>query len=105
MVESVAAGLRTREPDWIVRVAHLEIEAPDVRAGIEACVEDGARELIVHPYFIAPGMHTTRDLEALVEEARARHPGVPMRVTAPLGFDERIVDIVHHRVTASRSGD
>ena len=98
MVTAVANALREREPGWIVEIAHLEISQPDVPAGIEACIAAGATQLVVHPYFIAPGVHTVRDLEALLSAARERHPTVSMRITGPLGFDERIVDVVLNRI-------
>lgn len=100
VVEAVAAALRERRPDWLVEVAHLEIESPDVASGIDACVARGAREIVLHPYFIAPGMHTARDIAAQVAAARKRHPRVAMRVTEPLGFDPRIVDVVLERIGA-----
>ena len=98
VIEAVAAALRARRPDWVVETAHLEVAPPDVSAGIDACVAAGAREIVLHPYFLAPGMHAARDIAALVERARARHPEVTIRITEPLGFHSRIVDVVLERV-------
>lgn len=98
VVEGVAQALRARRPDWIVQIAHLEIAPPGVGAGIDACARAGATEIVLHPYFIAPGMHTIDDIAVLVDQARERHPAIDIRVTEPLGFDPRIVDVVLERI-------
>ena len=46
---------------------HLEIVEPDIPAGIAACVAAGATEVVVHPYFLGPGRHTTSDIPEIVE--------------------------------------
>ena len=99
VIEEIAAALRRRQPDWRVEVAHLELVPPDVATGIDTCVAAGASEIVLHPYFLAPGMHTTHDLPELVEAARERHPQVAIHVTPPLGFDEKLVDLVLQRVS------
>jgi sirohydrochlorin ferrochelatase len=104
VVEAVAERLRRRLPQRVVEVAHLEIAAPDVGSAIDACVADGAAEIVVHPYFLGPGAHTTRDIPRLVEEATRRHPALRIRVSEPLGVDERVVDVVLDRIAAAEAG-
>ena len=57
--------------------------------------------MVVCPYFLGPGRHTSRDIPRLVEEARAAHPELRVRVAAPLGFDERLVDLVLARADSA----
>lgn len=97
-LEEVAARIRAREPDRIVRIAHMELAAPTIAEGIEACVASGAREIVVHPYLLAPGRHSQQDIPAQVVEAAGRHVGVTIRVSEPLGVHEKIVDVVLERV-------
>ena len=47
---------------------------------------DGARTVVVSPYFLSPGRHWQEDLPALAAAAAARHPGVRYLVAAPLGL-------------------
>jgi sirohydrochlorin ferrochelatase len=61
-------------------------------------VASGAREIVVHPYFLVPGMHSRRDVPALARAAARRHRGVRVRVTAPLGGHDLLVDIVLDRI-------
>jgi sirohydrochlorin ferrochelatase len=84
-LERVAAAVRAQAPGWIVRVAHMELADPGVAEGIDACVREGAREVTVHPFFLAPGRHLTRDIPALVAAAAKRHPEVRVRLDRATG--------------------
>jgi sirohydrochlorin ferrochelatase len=99
-LEWIARQLRDREPGRIVRVAHMEIASPTIAEGIAACVEAGARKIVVHPYLLAPGRHSREDIPALATEATADHPGVTVRVSEPLGEHEKLIDVVLERVNA-----
>lgn len=98
MLETVAAALRRRVPERIVAVAHMELAPPSLGDAVDACVAAGATEIVVHPYFLAPGAHVTRDIPALVEPAAARHPNVSIRVSEPLGVHEGLIDVILARV-------
>ena len=98
VVATLARKLRRRLPDWIVRFAHMELARPSIAEAVDACVSDGAREIVVHPYFLGPGLHSTRDVPALARAAVRKHRGVRVRVTAPLGTHDGLVDVVLDRV-------
>jgi sirohydrochlorin ferrochelatase len=95
----IADQVRSRLPDRIVRIAHLEIAPPSIGEGIDACVAAGATEIAVHPYFLSPGRHTTHDIPRLIAEAAARHPGVRVRLTAALGPHPKLIDVIVERVS------
>ena len=80
-LEEVADQLRARATDSIVEVAHLEIAEPDIAQGIEACVAKGATQIVVHPFFLGPGRHTSEDIPAQVERAGRNHPNVQIRIS------------------------
>jgi sirohydrochlorin ferrochelatase len=103
VLEQMAAWLRERLPRCSVQVAHMELAAPGLAEAIEACVADGAEEILVHPYFLAPGRHSTTDIPALAREAARRHPGVRVRVTGPLGAHPAITEAILERL--SECGD
>lgn len=100
-LEEIARLVRARDPGRIVRVAHMEVLPPTVAEGIDACVAAGAREIVVHPYLLAPGRHSREDIPAQVEAVADRHPGVTIRVSEPLGVHEKLVDVVLERVSAT----
>lgn len=103
-LERVSALVQERLPDWIVRAAHMELAAPSVDEAVDACVASGATEIIVHPYFLAPGNHSAVDIPALARRAHDRHPGVALHVTEPLGVDERIAEVVVERARTAARG-
>jgi sirohydrochlorin ferrochelatase len=94
--EQVAGALQRRVGD-LVRIAHLEIAPPDLAAGIDACARAGADEVIVLPYFLGPGRHTTRDIPDQVRAARERHPALAIRIAEPLGLHEKLVEVLMER--------
>jgi sirohydrochlorin ferrochelatase len=100
-LEWLAERVRERVPGRIVEIAHLELAAPDLSAGIDACVAAGAREIVVHPFFLTPGRHLTRDIPERVREAADRHEGLRVRISPPLGLHEKLVDVVLERVEST----
>ena len=82
----------------IVEPAHMELAEPTIEQAFDRCVAQGASFVVVHPYFLAPGRHSTTDIPRMVAEAAARHPGVRYHVTQPLGLDEKIAYLMIQRI-------
>lgn len=82
----------------IVEHAHMELAEPSIERAFAACVEQGADHVVVHPYFLAPGRHSTVDIPRMASEAAAKFLGVTCTVTEPLGIDARMVDVILRRV-------
>lgn len=101
VVAELAAALRTELPGRTVVVAHLDLEAPTVGDAIDRAVAGGAREVTVLPCFLAPGLHTSRDLPELADAAEARHPGVTVRCAAPLGAHAGVAAALLDRLSES----
>lgn len=97
-LDELARLVRARLPGRIVEVAHLELAQPDIAAGVAACAAAGAREIVVHPFLLAPGRHAREDIPRLAEEAARAHPGVRVRTSEPLGVHEKLVDVVLERI-------
>lgn len=97
MLESIAAVLRRRRPDVIVHTAHMALVEPTIRQSFAACIASGATEIIVHPFMLSPGRHATRDIPMVVAAAAADFPDIEFSITAPLGFHEKIGEIVLER--------
>ncbi len=97
MLHRVADILRQKRPGIIVQIAHMELAEPTIGQGIDACVREGATEIIVHPYMLSPGRHATEDIPRMATEAAAEHPTVNIRVTPPLGLHEKLGDVILQR--------
>lgn len=101
MLADVAEILRRKRPELIVHFAHMELAEPSIEQGFNACVKDGATEVVVHPYMLSPGRHAAKDIPVMASEAAKKHPGVKWRCTKPLGLHEKIGDVVLERAGLS----
>ena len=104
MLDEVARGYQRMAAVDIVEPAHMEIAEPTIAQAFARCVARGARDVVVHPYFLSPGRHSIADIPRLTREAAAGFPGVRYRVTQPLGLDERMAEIIHRRVLDALGG-
>ena len=84
-------------PAVLVRAAHMELAEPLIPEGVEACVEAGATELVVFPYMLSPGKHSTRDIPRIVAEATRGHPELKVRVTPAFGVHAKLAEVIAER--------
>ncbi|GAU43767.1 hypothetical protein TSUD_36610 [Trifolium subterraneum] len=75
-----------------------ELADPSIEDAFQSCVQQGARRVIISPFFLSPGRHWSQDIPSLSAEAAKQHPGVSYIVTAPLGLHELLVDVVNDRI-------
>jgi len=88
-------------PDVVVRFAHMELAEPSISAGVQSCVEAGATELIVFPYMLSPGKHSTGDIPRMVAEATQQFPELTVRVTSAFGVHEKLAELILARAGLS----
>ena len=77
-----------------VTVAFLELSEPSIPAGLAACVANGAREIVLFPYFLAAGTHVVADIPEAIAEFQARHPDIVVRLTPHLGASAALPDAI-----------
>ena len=101
-------------PDAIVEVGFMEIRKPSIPEAFEALKSRANLEkIIVVPVFIADGVHTKKDIPKILglsssedeDEHEHHHHDIEkvdfdgkIVLTDPLGFDERILDIISDRI-------
>jgi len=81
----------------IINYCHMELAEPTISQAFDDCVSKGASLIVVHPYFLAPGRHSTQDIPRMVKDAAASHPEVSYIITEPLGIHEKIIDVILER--------
>ncbi|MEP6904717.1 MAG: CbiX/SirB N-terminal domain-containing protein [Gemmatimonadales bacterium] len=81
-------------PDIVVRSAHMEIAEPTVEDGFASCVEAGATHVIVFPYMLSPGRHSTADIPRMIADVACNHEGVSFLVTPAFGVHEKLGEII-----------
>ncbi len=83
-VERIAEALRVTTGMPVV-CAYLDMAAPSIEEGVDACVRQGAGEIVVLLNFLNSGRHAERDVPARLQEAGRRHrPPLRFRITPPL---------------------
>jgi sirohydrochlorin ferrochelatase len=88
----------------IVEAAHMELAEPTIAQAFARCVDQGAMRIVVVPYFLAPGRHSTSDIPRMSAEAAKPFPGVSYCVAKPLGVDRRICEIMAGRIAEALAG-
>jgi sirohydrochlorin ferrochelatase len=84
----------------IVEPAHMELAEPSIATAFDRCVAQGAKTVVVFPYFLLPGRHWHDDIPRLAAEAAAKYPGVKFLVTAPLALHPLMSEIIRDRRAA-----
>jgi sirohydrochlorin ferrochelatase len=97
-LEHVAAAMRTRNRFALVQVSYLELAEPTIPTAGASCVERGATDITLMPYFLSPGVHVRDDLEEFLGQFREQFPAVTFRLAEPLGRHPKLLDIVEQRV-------
>ncbi|MEF7612547.1 CbiX/SirB N-terminal domain-containing protein [Aquincola sp. MAHUQ-54] len=90
--EALAARLRSRRPGLNVKLAFLELMAPDLPAAAAAMAAEGCSRIDVLPLFLGAGGHVRKDLPALVQRLQAEHPAVQFRLHPPIGEMPAVID-------------
>ncbi|CAL1394333.1 unnamed protein product [Linum trigynum] len=98
MLNEFAAMFKDKTGYPIVEPAHMELAEPSIKDAFGICVQQGAKRVVVSPFFLFPGRHWHQDIPSLTAEAAKEHPGVPYLITAPLGLHELLVDVVNDRI-------
>jgi len=83
--EAIAAAVRARSAQIDVRLAFLELMAPDLPTVADAMVRDGITRIDILPLFLGTGGHLRRDLPPLVSDIAQRHVNVQVALHPAAG--------------------
>ena len=85
----------------MVEIAFMSINTPTVPEAIDAIAKKGVSKIVLIPAFLAPGVHTTRDIPQLIgvkeSEPQLKQRGIELIYGEPLGSDERIAEILEEK--------
>jgi sirohydrochlorin ferrochelatase len=97
-LEAVMSIVKSKLPGYAVECAFMEFSERTVEKGVSALAEQAVSEIKIVPYFLFMGVHMKEDIPGLVKECAANYPDIKISMCAPLGFDERLADIVIDRI-------
>jgi sirohydrochlorin ferrochelatase len=84
-------------PEVVVSFAHMDLAEPGIAAGFADCVQRGATDVIVFPYMLSPGRHSTTDIPRIVAAAARPFPYVTFSVTPAFGVHEKLGELILER--------
>lgn len=99
----VADDLRAGGQYAFVTCAFLELNDPDIPAGLNLCREAGIDQIVVIPYFLHLGRHVQEDLPRIIGEWQTANPSVAVRLGQPFGYSPRLVELVQERINQALS--
>jgi precorrin-8X/cobalt-precorrin-8 methylmutase len=100
-LEKLAEILRKRSKFKTVEISFMVRNKPTIPEAIENLAKKGVSKIVLIPAFIAPGVHTTREIPELIElkekEPFLKERGIELVYGEPLGSDERIAEIIEEK--------
>ena len=95
-VRSILTGVAAYRPELDVREAFVDVQEPEVADVVAHALDSDASGAVVVPLLLSVGFHVKVDIAAAVDQ-----PGAT--AAAPLGPDERLVDILVDRLETAAS--
>ncbi len=78
----------------VVSCAFLELAEPSIPDGIQQCIDLGATDILVMPYFLSAGRHVSQDVPSLVHQKRLEHPEIAIRMANYLGAADGLLNLI-----------
>ena len=94
MVGRIALRLGQAE----VLPAFFSIARPSIEDRVAELAGHGARRIVLMPYFLCAGQHTSHDIPARLAECRRCFPGVELELLPTLEGDPAVEDVVAERL-------
>jgi len=91
---AIQSAVAARRADLVVELAFLDLMPPTLSDCVARLAADGCGRVTVAPLFLAQGGHLKQDLPRLIEDVRARHPALEIRMLPPMGEVPAVLDAV-----------
>ncbi len=85
----------------LIMTSFLEFATPSLEESILSCIDKGASEIVILPYFLASGNHVTRDIPEVVQKIQRSYPQVKMTLKEHLGSAPGMVSLLSDMAVSS----
>lgn len=72
----------------------LELAEPSIPDGIQRCIDAGATQVVVLPYFLSAGRHVSEDIPAEVKIKQDEYPDIRICISDYLGAAQGVTDLL-----------
>jgi sirohydrochlorin cobaltochelatase len=86
----------------LIDAAYVQFERPAIKEVVDKLASLGADEIWAVPVFLFDGVHVKHDIPEQLKEAASYHPGIRVVLTRPIGYDDRMVDIIFDRLDGEK---
>jgi len=100
-MERVASILNEKYDMDLIKSCYLSRLGPNFPETLAACVSQGAKEIIVIPYFLNMGMHIRMDIPKMMQVEAEKYQDIKIIYGRHLGYDDSFADIVQKRINES----
>lgn len=101
-MEEVANRLKEKYGYPWVEICFVSRLGPHFPEVFKKCVKQGAKKVLVIPYFLHEGLHLLLDIPEMMQKEAKIFPYVKLILGKSLGFDEGLVDLVERRIEESK---
>jgi precorrin-8X/cobalt-precorrin-8 methylmutase len=102
-MEEVAERLKEKYGYPWVEICFASRLGPHFPEVFEKCVKQGAKRVLVIPYFLHAGLHLRLDIPEMMQKEAKKFPYVKLILGKSLGFGEGLVNVVKQRIEESKS--
>jgi len=95
-VEQLTQIIREKACSKYLSISHafLELAEPSIGNAIDQCIQQGADEIILLPYFLSAGRHVQQDIPEQVAAKQAQYPQIKIHIAPYLGASQGIADMM-----------
>jgi len=101
-MEEVARHLKAKYGYPWVEICFVSRLGPHFPEVFEKCVNQGAKRVLVIPYFLHEGLHLLLDIPEMMQKEANKYPRVKLILGKSFGFDEALVELVERRIEESK---
>ncbi len=97
LTDSIADQVKDEFP--VVEAGFLDIAQPSIVEVIGRCIERGATDIRLIPYFLSAGRHVHQDIPSEVDKARNDYPGISITILPHIGGAPGLGELIRGLVT------
>ncbi|MFQ5441035.1 MAG: sirohydrochlorin chelatase [Nitrosopumilaceae archaeon] len=98
-LESICAGIKTKEDYVFTDFCFLEVEPPFIEDGIKKSLKNNISSLTIVPYFLYPGKKVKLAVSDVMKFQKDTN--VKFLITKPMSMHQTLIDLVESRISSS----
>lgn len=101
-IKQIVAAIRESISSDIVEYAFLQYAQPTPDEALDRCIRQGAKKIVIIPFFMQSGVHVTKDVPVFLDIAKKQHPKLDIRLTDYVGAHPLMKQIVADLIRKSK---